>query len=118
MGKAVITPLDLVANGAVDTPAVINIARLLQSLDSDPHDGVITIPAAVRAAAVRSNGALSPAIEFLDFYDEATFVNTASQLVAVLTSGYPFTAVLVDADQARTRMVRSLEQLGLKQNLP
>jgi hypothetical protein len=118
MGKAVITPLDLVANGTADTPAVINIARLLQSLDSDPNDAVITIPAAVRAAAVRSNGALSPAIEFLDFSDEATFVNTASQLVAVLTSGYPFTAMLVDADQARTHMVRSLERLGSEQNLP
>jgi hypothetical protein len=30
-GKAVITPLDLVPNGTNDTPAVINIARLLQS---------------------------------------------------------------------------------------
>jgi hypothetical protein len=118
MGKAVITPLDLVANGAADTPAVINIARLLQSLDSDPYDEVITIPAAVRMAAVRSNGALSPAIEFLDFSDEATFVNTASQLVAVLTSDYPFTAVLVDADQARSRMLGSFEKPGLQHKLP
>jgi hypothetical protein len=118
MGKAVITPLDLVENGAANTPAVINIARLLQSLDSDPHDGVITIPVTVRAAAVRSNVALAPAIEFLDFSDEATFVNTASQLVAVLTSDYPFTAVLVDADQARSHMARSLEKPGAEQNLP
>jgi hypothetical protein len=118
MGKAVITPLDLVANGTADTPAVINIARLLQSLDSNPRDGVITIPATVRVAAVRSNGALSSTIEYLDFSDEATFVNTASQLVAVLTSGYPFTAVLVDADQARTHMTRSLDKLGLKPDIP
>jgi len=39
--KAVITPLDLVKNGAADTPAVINIARLLQSLDSVPGDDVL-----------------------------------------------------------------------------
>ena len=30
-GKALITPLDLVPGGSLDTPAVINIARLLQS---------------------------------------------------------------------------------------
>jgi len=108
-GKPVITPLDLVVDGATDTPAVINIARLLQSLDSDPGDGVITIPAAVRAAAARSNEALSSAIEFLDFSDATAFVNAASQLVAVLTRDYPFTAVLVDADNARARMIRSID---------
>jgi hypothetical protein len=32
--------------------------------------------------------------------------------VAVLTSGYPFTAVLVDADQARSHMVRSMGRPG------
>jgi len=111
-GKAVITPLDLVADGTLDTPAVINIARLLQSLDSNPDDAVITIPAAVRAAAVRSNGSLAAAIEFLDFADESAFLNAASQLVAVLTDGYPFTAVLVDADQAHAHLVRSLELQG------
>ena len=108
-GKSVITPLDLVVDGATDTPAVINIARLLQSLDSDPGDGVITIPAAVRAAAARSNAALSSAIEVLDFSDATAFVNAASQLVAVLTHDYPFTAVLVDADNARAHMIRSID---------
>ena len=108
-GGSVITPLDLVVGGATDTPAVINIARLLQSLDSDPGDGVITIPAAVRAAAVRSNVALSSAIEVLDFSDATAFVNAASHLVAVLTRDYPFTAVLVDADNARAHMIRSID---------
>jgi len=118
MGKAVISPLDLVPNGTADTPAVVNIARLLQSLDSEPDDDVISIPPEVRAAAVRSNGALSPAIEFLDFSDEAAFVNAASQLVAVLASDYPFTAVLVDANQARAHLARSLGQLGQGFNQP
>jgi hypothetical protein len=108
MGKAVITPLDMVENGTSDTPAVINIARLLQSLDLQPGDGVITIPPEVHAAAVRSNQAVSTAIEFLDFSDEPAFINAASQLVAVLAGNYPFTAVLVDADQARTHLERSL----------
>jgi hypothetical protein len=117
-GKAVITPLDLVPGGTVDTPAVINIARLLQSLDSEPGDEVITIPPEVRTAAVRSNAALSSAIEFLDFSDEPAFVNAATQLVAVLAGDYPFTAALVDADQARTHMDRSLRQLGQAHHLP
>jgi hypothetical protein len=107
-GKAVITPLDLVENGTSDTPAVINIARLLQSLDSQPGDAIITIPAKVRAAAVRSNPAVATAIEFMDFSDEPVFINAASQLVAVLAGDYPFTAVLVDADQARAHLERSL----------
>jgi hypothetical protein len=118
LGKSVITPLDLVAGGSADNPAVINIARLLQSLDSNPDDGIITIPAAVRAAAVRSNEAVSPAIEYLDFSDESAFTNAASQLVAVLTRGYPFTAVLVDTDQARTHMITSLQRLDPEHKLP
>jgi len=104
-GKSLITPLDLVTDGTTATPAVINIARLLQSLDSDPADEVITIPDAVRAAAVHSNEGLSSAIEFLDFSDDPAFVNAASKLVAVLTRDYPFTAVLIDADTARDHMI-------------
>ena len=109
-GKSLITPLDLVADGAADTPAVLNIARLLQSLDSEPGDDVITIPAAVRAAAVRSNEGLSPFIEFLDFSDDAAFANAASHLVAALTHDYPFTAALVDADHARTHLLKSIDK--------
>jgi hypothetical protein len=117
-GKAVITPLDLVAGGSADTVAVINIARLLQSLDANREEGVISIPAAVRAAAVRSNDVLSPAIEYLDFADETAFINAASQLVAVLTRDYPFTAVLVDADQARAHLVKSLQKLDPEHRVP
>jgi len=104
-GKSVITPRDLVESGAADTPAVTNISRLLLSLDSDPGDDIITIPKAVRTAAVRSNEDVSSAIEFLDFSDDSAFVNAASQLVAVLTDDYPFTATLVDADNAQQRMI-------------
>jgi hypothetical protein len=107
-GKAVITPLDLVPHGSLDSPAVINIARLLQSLDAVPGDTRITIPATVRAAAVRSDAAVSSAIRFLDFADDAAFANSAAQLVATLTAAYPFTAVLVDAQTARRHLHDSL----------
>ena len=36
--EAVLTPLDLVPGGDIDTPAVINIDRLLQSLDALPPE--------------------------------------------------------------------------------
>ena len=110
-GKSVITPLDLVVDGATDTPAVINIARLLQSLDARLGDGRISIPEAVRRAATRSNEGVSSSIEFLDYADDPAFANAASQLVAVLTQDYPFTAVLVDAERAREHMISSLARL-------
>lgn len=100
-GKARITTADLAGQGASDTTAAINLARLLYSLDAEREDDVITIPGEVRAAAVRSNASVSAAIEYLDYADEQAFVNAASQLVAVLTSDYPFTAVLVEADAVR-----------------
>jgi len=57
---------------------------------------------------VSSNNAVAAAIQFLDFDDEVIFVNAASQLVAVLTADYPFTATLVDADSARAHMLESI----------
>lgn len=59
------------------------------------------------AAAVRDNPAVSTAIAFLDFADETAFSNAASQLVAVLTADYPFTASLVDGDTARARLLQT-----------
>ena len=110
-GKPVLTPLDLVAGGDIDTPAVINIARLLQSLDAIPGDDAISIPAAMHNAAVRSNIALSHSIEFLDYRDDTAFVNAASQLIAVLTADYPFTASLVDPQSARRHLAASINGL-------
>lgn len=106
-GRATLALTDLVADGTVETPAVINLARLLQSLDSDPQDEVITIPDSVRERAVRSNEDLYWAIEYLDYDDEAAFSNAASQLVAVLTRDYAFTAALVDSQVARARLARA-----------
>ena len=111
-GKALVTPLDLVPGGNIDTPAVINIARLLQSLDALPGDARITIPAQVRGLARRSNSGLSASIDALDFADDAAFVNAASQLVATLTQAYGFTAVLVDAATARQHLQHSLLEVN------
>jgi hypothetical protein len=112
-GKAVITPLDLVPKGTIDTPAVINIARLLQSLDSIPGDNLITIPAVLRAEALRSNRAVSASIQDLEFADETAFVNAATQLISTLTASYPFTAVLVDMQSAQQHLAYTLDEAGI-----
>ena len=112
-GKPVITPLDLVENGTLDNPAVINIARLLQSLDAVPDDAAITLPAGATGPAMRASESLAPAIGHLDFHDETNFVNTASQVVATLTADYPFSAMLVDAASARRHLAESLAAAGI-----
>lgn len=100
-GKALITPAELVATGAMDTTAAINIERLLASLDAEPGDAAITVAPSARAKAVKSDSGVAAAIEYLDFADEDAFVNAASQLVTVLTADYGFTGVLVDAGTAQ-----------------
>jgi len=97
-GTGEIRPSDLVAGAADSATAAANIGRLLWSLDGEPGDDRITIPASVRAEAVLSNGAVAAAIEYLDYADGTGFTNAASHLVAVLTRDYPFTAVLVEGD--------------------
>ena len=100
-GKALITPAELVATGAMDTTAAINIERLLASLDAEPGDAAITVAPSARAKAVKSDSGVAAAIEYLDFADEDASVNAASQLVTVLTADYGFTGMLVDAGTAQ-----------------
>lgn len=102
-GKPVVTTGDLVASSSDAETAAINVARLLQSLDSDHSDDRVSIPAVAREAADESNASVAAAIAFLDFSDETSFVNAASQLVATLTEGYPFTATLVDAQSVQSQ---------------
>ena len=112
-GKAVITPLDLIPNGTIDTVSVVNIARLLQSLDAEPGDNRITIPAALHSAAVLSNNEVAAAIQNIDYADDSAFVNSATQLVSTLTSSYPFTATLVDEQSAQIHLARQLHDADL-----
>ena len=114
-GKALMTPLDLVPGGTLDTPAVINIARLLQSLDAVPGDNRITIPGTLRRAAVYGNEQLSVSSVSLDFSDDTAFINAATQLTATLTASYPFTAVLVDVETARQHLTASLAEAGISE---
>ncbi|MEN8761660.1 MAG: hypothetical protein ABF290_04440, partial [Thiogranum sp.] len=83
-----------------------------QSLDAEPGGDGIRVPGNLQAAAVQSNDKIAASIRFLDFADEAAFVNAASQLIATLTASYPFTAVLVDAETAREHLSQSIQQLN------
>ena len=107
-GREIVTPIDLVEGGDANDPAVINIARLLQSLDATPGDDDITIPASVSQDAVTTSSTLYWAIESLDFGDEEAFANAGSALVAALTQDYPHAATLVDAGAAQKKMLRSI----------
>jgi len=99
---------DLVAGEERGESAAINIRRLLTSLDAEPGGDTIAIPREVQAAAVRTNDDVAPTVDYLDFSDDAIFANTASQLVAVLTSGYPFTAMLVEAGDVTRQPARAI----------
>lgn len=111
--KSLMSPIDLVPGGDLDSPEVVNIARLLQSLDSIPGDERITIPGAVRSIANASHPEIGATLEHLDLSDTNAFANSGSQLVATLTADYTFTAVLVDAATARRHMQTSLQKAGL-----
>lgn len=110
--RAFMTPLDLVSGGDLDTPAVINIARLLQSLDSVSGDDRITIASRVRNQARRSSDEVGAAVTDIDFSDEARFVNSATQLVISLGGNSRKTGVLVDAETARRHLRANLQAVS------
>ena len=111
--KSLMSPIDLVPDGDLANPEVINIARLLQSLDAIPGDERITIPDSVRRIATTSHPEIGSTLELLDFADDNAFANSGSQLVATLTAHYAFTATLVDATTARQHMQASLQKARL-----
>ena len=87
-----------------------NISNRMEGRRGDDR---ITIPAVVRDRALATNPALTGVIEHLDYADETRFVNAASQLLAVLSEGYPHTVMLVDAATALAHMRESLARAGL-----
>ncbi len=101
-GGETLTPVDLA--GARDTAdaTVVNIARLLQSLDSDqdPSNGIL-ISAVTRRALAQSS--LSVRLPIEDFASQASQAFTAASL----------NVSLVSADAALTHLHTSLAQAGL-----
>lgn len=101
--KPQISPVDLVENGTVDSTEVVNIARLLQTLDSDgdPSNG-ITIDETVHDAAA------SISIDFsnTDFDNDQTVKNFVADAVSE-------TATLVSVADAKAHLSNTLDNLML-----
>ena len=95
-GAASLTPLDIVdgANGQMTTE-VVNVLRLLQTLDSDADlTNGITIPAAVESMSFTA----------IDFSDEAAVINLVAEIDPGLT--------LISADDAVAHFSETLATLG------
>lgn len=102
IAKKIITPIDLVENGTLENTTVLNIARFIQSLDSDPSDNVITIPTSIRENAVNQS---------LVFSNNTTFENNANNLLTDLTNNnddYQSPVTLVDSVSAQTHLQGSI----------
>lgn len=113
LAKSLMSPIDLVPGGNLTNTEVLNIARLLQSLDAIPGDARITIPGSIRRIARVHHAGIGSILEHLDLADNDAFANSGSQLVATLTEDYAFTATLIDANAARLHMQTSLQKAGL-----
>jgi hypothetical protein len=95
----VVTPVSLIANGTPHAPAVVNIARFLQMLDSngDPGDGIEV------SDAVQMRAASWPAVDFAAPDLNVELRSIVDDLAA--QGGYP----LPDASEARDHLLQSLQ---------
>lgn len=104
LAKGIITPLDMVEGGTLDSPLVILIARLLQSLDSDanPDNGIEITKDALTA---------TEGFTFDDFDNLDTF-ETALQSLLYLVRDAEVPLVVVSEEQARDHLEESLVAVG------
>jgi hypothetical protein len=107
-----ISPLDIFEAADTDDPRVINMARLLQSLDADasPKEG-INITADVASCLVQTVGSTS-----LDFSDDAQ-IESVIQETIVCASGKGITLVAVSAEDAKVNLDKSLDSNMFRKNV-
>ena len=107
-GAAIITPLDFVDNGNTSTPAVQNIARFLQMLDtdSDPSNGIEPSMDLITAIAAFSWSA----VDFADVNFDSQPALT--QIVADISSVDSQMHILPSAQQAQSHLESSLACLS------
>ena len=101
--KATVTPLDLAGKTDIDDPIVVNMIRLLQTLDlyKDPLTD-ITIPEPIKAAATPVDFNLS----------ESDFENSAAVMALVAeVSKYNFVGSLIATTAAKSNFQRQLDAL-------
>ena len=102
VGAEVLTPVDLVPDGSMQSPAVMNISRLLQSLDQDGNlfNG-IQISADIDQAL--GDYLAANALTGLDFADTAAFEAAMDGLLAELNQQQVFT----ENARSQQRVLRS-----------
>lgn len=96
--KGVVTPLDIADTDDLNNPVVVNIARLLQSLDADgdPSNGITILPeAAAVAVAVNFNQSVE------DFA-------TSDAVINLVANSGSSTNALVSAEAARAHLQASM----------
>ncbi|PUA27784.1 MAG: hypothetical protein B0W54_14725 [Cellvibrio sp. 79] len=101
--KGIVTPLDMAQSLNPNSPTVVNIARLLQSLDTDgnPANGISISPTAAQSAAA-VDFSLSP----------AQFAASTAVVNLVANSGSTNTA-LVSEQQALAHLREALDLAGV-----
>ena len=94
LASPMVTPLDMSVEGEIDDPVVVNIARLLQSLDedADPENGIV-IPQAANIAFTE--------FDIFDAMNESALESVVSQV-------HGDSRAVVSADQAISHFVDTL----------
>jgi hypothetical protein len=102
-GKSIVTPIDLVTNGASTDSAVQNLVRFLMMLDSD---GVASNGIQI-SAGVKASAATWPAINFN--LDEATFATAVNPIrTSINNLDFPFDHLLKSSATAQSHLEASL----------
>ncbi|MFA5677347.1 MAG: alpha/beta fold hydrolase [Pseudomonas sp.] len=111
LGDKVITPLDLVADGSAGDPAVLNISRLLQSLDSDGNlNNGIQISEQIDQAV--ADYLTANAVADLDFADTAAFETVMTGLLAELNQLNLFAENANNRDRALRSRLQAWQHLS------
>jgi hypothetical protein len=113
-----ISPLDVFESYDLDDNAVINMARLLQSLDADgaPKGGIDITPS-VTACLDLAVADLYYEDESVDFYDDVQIENLINQTLARCEGTPDVTLVKVSAEDARANLAESLDSSMFRKNV-
>lgn len=108
-GFDILTPVDLVSGGDTSNTTVVNICRLLQSLDSDLSDSAISLNLDLSSNA--SYDSIGHLIDQLDFSDNVTFPSVAAEIISSIVTGvdgYSTVPSLVESGYAQAHLEHSL----------
>jgi hypothetical protein len=113
-----ISPLDVFESYDLDDNAVINMARLLQSLDADgAPKGGINITPSVTACLDAAAADLYSEDEIVNFYDDAEVEALINQTLARCDGTPDVTLVKVSAEDAKAHLAGTLDSSMFRKNV-